>query len=51
MTPNDTTPAPQGKKFLFLRLTPGIGTGHALTFYFSCLLAIMFASFMPQMQP
>jgi MFS family permease len=39
------------RKLLGLEVNPGISGWNVTTFYFSCLAAILLASFMPQMQP
>ena len=50
MTDNAAHP-PGNLRFLGLNLNGGVSKGHMLTFYLSCYMAIMLATFVPQTQP
>ncbi len=40
-----------GNRFIGLQLLPNVGGGNLSTFYLACVVGIMLATFMPQMQP
>ena len=51
MTEYATTAAPSPRRFLGLNLNGDVFSGHMLTFYLACYMAIMLATFVPQTQP
>ena len=42
-------PAP-GKRLLGLNLFPGVSGGHLSVYYYTCIISIMMATFLPQSQ-